>query len=188
MHFIFVFLQPVQRALVLARVHLSTRACESVKGNKGRYSLYLASRNARATQTQQRDTTHKSKYTKYVFIALFLSNNSSLHMSKSQHSRNAHGHTNPHAQGSRDSAAVLITPNGSIRHSVMINPVESLPLLSVTCREAAPPPLALSALTDRWSIGATVALVPAGPAQGHLNEASVLIFSLDGPRLLSSVK
>lgn len=38
-----------------------------------------------------------------------------------------------HVQGSRDSAAVLITPNASIRRTVMINPVESLPLDSVTC-------------------------------------------------------
>lgn len=42
-----------------------------------------------------------------------------------------------HAQGIRDSAAVLITPNGSIRRTVMINPAESLPPHSVTCRAAA---------------------------------------------------
>lgn len=74
-------------------------------------------------------------------------------MSKSRHSlqvdathqRNSH----THAQGIQDSAAVLITPNGSIRLSVMINPEESLPLPSVTCREAAPPPPALTALTGR---------------------------------------
>ncbi len=63
-------------------------------------------------------------------------------MSKSQPSiayraraQRARAQTNStHAQGIQDSAAVLITPNGSIRRTVMINPAESLPLRSVTCR------------------------------------------------------
>lgn len=124
MYFIFVFLQPAQRALVLARVRLSMRACESVKGNKGRFTVSRRQKRMSYTNQATRENAH---------IILFLSQRDT------------------HAQGIRDSAAALITPNGSIRHSVMINPVESLPPPSVTCREAAPPPPALSALTDRWS-------------------------------------
>ncbi|KAF3691182.1 Capping protein, Arp2/3 and myosin-I linker protein 3 [Channa argus] len=48
-----------------------------------------------------------------------------------------------HARGNRDSAAVLITLNGSIRRTVMINPVESLLLPSATCQAAAWPPALL---------------------------------------------
>lgn len=43
--------------------------------------------------------------------------------------------------GAGDLAAVLITPNGSIRPTVMINPLESLLLDLFTCWEAAHPPL-----------------------------------------------
>lgn len=94
-----------------------------------------------------------------IFTPLF-SNSNSLHMSKSQqcldfnimHARKSTDTctSSTHAQGSRDSAAVLITPNGSIRLTVMINPVESLPLHSATCRAAAPPHPAFPALIDRW--------------------------------------
>ena len=67
-----------------------------------------------------------------------------------------------HAQGGRDSAAVLITPNGSIRRTVMINPVESLLLHSVTCRAAALPSCSVS---SHWlsESGATVAPVACRP-------------------------
>ncbi|PWA14444.1 hypothetical protein CCH79_00011204 [Gambusia affinis] len=57
-----------------------------------------------------------------------------------------------HAPGGRDSAAELITRNGSIRRSVMINPVESPLQRSVTCRAAPPPaaPPALSVSKGTW--------------------------------------
>lgn len=74
-------------------------------------------------------------------------------MPKSQHS-NAHAraHTAHMLVGINDSTAALITPNGSIRRTVMmINPLGSMPPPSVTCRAAAPPPRAPTALTDRRS-------------------------------------
>ncbi|MEQ2201517.1 hypothetical protein XENOCAPTIV_013662 [Xenoophorus captivus] len=58
-----------------------------------------------------------------------------------------------HAPGSRDFVAELITRNGSIRRSVMINPVETPLLRSVTCR-AAPPPAAPPSLSVRSLSGA----------------------------------
>ncbi|XP_036969838.1 capping protein, Arp2/3 and myosin-I linker protein 3-like isoform X2 [Acanthopagrus latus] len=83
---------------------------------------------------------------------VFLS--SSSHMSKSQLARSlwfctrANTTRSTNAQGIRDSAAVLITPNGSIRRTVMINPVESLPPHSVTCREGCA--ASILQLADRW--------------------------------------
>lgn len=116
-------------------------------------------------------------------LILFLSNSNSLHVSKSQpgnknvHEHNIHAHCT-HAQGTRDSAAVVITPNSSIRRTVMINPVESLLLPSVTCQATASPP-ALPAVTDRRSTGATMAPVaPVAPGLHCLYNDTIMGFKL----------
>lgn len=119
------------------------------------------------------------KMHKYLFLSS--SNSNSLHMSKSQlrsafsaiaHTRTLARAACTHAPGGRDSAAELITRNGSIRRSVMINPVESPLPRSVTCRAAPPsvaPPCALR--QERH-------LVACGPAQGHREAAKVT--NIDG--------
>lgn len=113
-------------------------------------------------------TNQAGAYRMQTYLFPSPSNSNSLHMSKSQLCSNfsacAYTHSLPcaHAPGSRDSAAELITRNGSIRRSVMINPVESLLLRSVTCR-VAPPPAAPPALTVRTSTW--------WPAQGHSEAA-----------------
>lgn len=80
---------------------------------------------------------------------------------------------------------MLITPNGSIRHTVMINPVESLPPHSVTCREGCA--ASTLQLADRW-----ITRLHRGPGglqalhKVNLNETSVLISStLDGLVMIS---
>ncbi|MED6285732.1 hypothetical protein CHARACLAT_032188 [Characodon lateralis] len=96
---------------------------------------------------------------KYLFLSSLNSN--SLHVSKSQPcSISVHAKTRTvtrtvctHAPGSREFVAELITRNGSIRRSVMINPVETPLLRSVTCR-AAPPPAAPPSLFLRSLSGA----------------------------------
>lgn len=110
------------------------------------------------TKTQELDKPNSATECTNIDAFSSPSNSNSSHMSKSHpliQSRARAQCTDTradctHAQGSRDSTAALITPNGSIRRTVMINPVEPLPLHSVTCRAAAPPP-ALPVLTDRRS-------------------------------------
>lgn len=131
-----------QSALLIARVYACARArgSEDSGTDTGRCSPYLANKKCMCV-------TNPGRQRAQIFI-FFFSQTATAHICWShctvfsfeyligvQESARAHTQTHPctHAQGSRDSAAVLITPNGSIRHTVMINPVESLPLHSVTC-------------------------------------------------------
>lgn len=93
-------------------------------------------KNAWAPPTRQRDRMHK------YWCLFFLKQQQLTHVKVTAHpsiecrarAHRTRTNTHTHAQGIRDSAAVLITSNGSIRRTVMIKPVESLPLHSVTCR------------------------------------------------------
>lgn len=101
--------------------------------------MHLARENARSRQTAQIFIPFSQTATAYTCRSRSLELNGVREVGA-----RAQTYTHSaHAQGGGDSAAALITPNSSIRRTVVINPVESPLLPSVTCQAAASPPALL---------------------------------------------